>query len=181
MSFSLKKGIVLGGCALMCAAALAQSAPEAAASAPGQVAAPPVVEDVTPELTHVTSADGRSGTFKSVQGEVTVVKGEEKRAATVGAGLHETERVLTGADGMTSLVLKDGTVLSIGNNSTFDLAQFKFDSTTHEGNVLVSLLRGSMRMVTGLIAKLKPEDVKVVTPTTVIGVRGTDFIVEVKP
>lgn len=176
MSFSLKKGIVLGGCALMCAAALAQSAPEAAASAPGLVA-----EDVAPEVAHVTPSDGRSGAFKSVQGEVTVVKGEEKRAATVGAGLHESERVLTGADGVASLMLKDGTVLSIGNNSTFDLAKFQFDSTTNEGSVLVSLLRGSMRMVTGLIAKLKPEDVKVVTPTTVIGVRGTDFIVEVKP
>ena len=47
--------------------------------------------------------------------------------------------------------------------------------------MLVSLLRGSMRMATGLIAKLQPEQVKVTTPTTVIGVRGTDFIVEVKP
>ena len=178
MSFSLKKWIALSGCALVCTAALAQSAPEAAQAA----ASAPAQEEAAqePQVT-VTPSDGRSGTFKSVQGEVTVVKGEARRAAVVGAGLHESERVLTGADGMTSLVLKDGTVLSLGNNSTFDLSTFQFDSTTHEGNVLVSLLRGSMRMVTGLLAKFKPEDVKVVTPTTVIGVRGTDFIVEVKP
>ena len=43
------------------------------------------------------------------------------------------------------------------------------------------LLRGSLRMATGLIAKVKPEQVKVTTPTTVIGVRGTDFIVEENP
>jgi hypothetical protein len=47
--------------------------------------------------------------------------------------------------------------------------------------VLVSLLRGSLRMATGAIARLKPEQVKVTTPTTVIGVRGTDFIVEENP
>ena len=47
--------------------------------------------------------------------------------------------------------------------------------------MLVSLLRGSLRMATGLIAKVKPEQVKVTTPTTVIGVRGTDFIVEENP
>ena len=170
MSFSLKKWVALGGCALVCTAALAQAAPDAA---PAPVAAE--------QNTAVTPSDGRSGTFKSVQGEVTVVNGEARRAAIVGTGLHEHERVLTGADGMTSLVLKDGTVLSIGNNSTFDLSKFQFDSTTNEGNVFVSLLRGSMRMVTGLIAKLQPEQVKVQTPTTVIGVRGTDFIVEVKP
>ena len=158
MSFSLKKWFALGACALVCSAALAQSAPEAAqpaASAPEQLAAP-TAEEAAPQEPQVTVTpnDGRSGTFKSVQGEVTVVNGAARRAAIVGAGLHETERVLTGADGMTSLVLKDGTVLSIGNNSTFDLSKFQFDSTTHEGNVLVSLLRGSMRMVTGLIAKV---------------------------
>ena len=177
MQIPLKKYIAAGACALLCAAALAQDAPEAAPAAPAaeQPAAAAEQEPL------VTPSDGRSGTFKTVQGDVTVVNGEVRRAAVVGAGLHETERVLTGANGMTSLVLKDGTVLSLGNNSTFDLAQYQFDSTTHEGNVLVSLLSGSMRMVTGLIAKLKPEQVKVQTPTTVIGVRGTDFIVEVKP
>lgn len=186
MSSLQKKWFALGVCALACTAALAQPAPEAgqlAASAPELLATPPAedaAQQAPQESLTVTPSDGRSGTFKSVQGEVTVVNGEARRAAVVGAGLHETERVLTGADGMTSLVLKDGTVLSIGNNSTLDLSRFKFDFTTHEGNVLVSLLRGSMRMVTGLIAKFKPEDVKVITPTTVIGVRGTDFIVEVK-
>ena len=178
MSFSLKKWIALSGGALVCTAALAQDAPNVALAPDAQVAAP-AAADV--QNMAVTPSDGRSGTFKSVQGDVTVVSGEVRRAAVVGAGLHETERVLTGADGMASLVLKDGTVLSIGSNSTLDLSTFQFDSTTHEGNVLVSLLRGSMRMVTGLIAKFKPEQVKVVTPTTVIGVRGTDFIVEVKP
>jgi hypothetical protein len=32
-----------------------------------------------------------------------------------------------------------------------------------------------------LIAKVKPQNVKVTTPTTVVGVRGTDFIVEANP
>ncbi|MBK8667754.1 MAG: FecR domain-containing protein [Burkholderiales bacterium] len=69
-------------------------------------------------------------------------------------------------------------MLSIGAGSSVDLAEFQFNPTTHDGHVLISLLRGSLRLVTGLIAKLKPEQVKVTTPTTVIGVRGTDFIVE---
>ena len=42
-------------------------------------------------------------------------------------------------------------------------------------------LDGSLRMATGLSAKVTPEQVKVTTPTTVIGVRGTDFIVEENP
>ena len=80
-----------------------------------------------------------------------------------------------------AVTLLDGTVLTIGPDSALDLSQYQFNPTTQEGSVLVNLMRGSLRMVTGLIAKLKPEQVKVTTPTSVIGVRGTDFIVEENP
>ena len=125
-----------------------------------------------------TVADAREGTFKTVQGDVTVVRGHVRSAAVVGDGLRIADRVLTGDASAAAITLKDGTVLSIGAGSSVDLAEFQFNPTTHDGHVLISLLRGSLRVVTGLIAKLKPEQVKVTTPTTVIGVRGTDFIVE---
>lgn len=125
-----------------------------------------------------TVADAREGTFKTVQGDVTVVRGNVRSAAVVGDGLRIADRVLTGDASAAAITLRDGTVLSIGADSSVDLAEFQFNPTTHDGHVLISLLRGSLRVVTGLIAKLKPEQVKVKTPTTVIGVRGTDFIVE---
>ncbi|MDO5623407.1 MAG: FecR family protein [Pseudomonadota bacterium] len=128
-----------------------------------------------------TPGDGREGTFKTVQGDVTLVRGNTRNAAVVGAGLQLADRVLTGPASATAVVLKDGTTLSIGPDSALDLSEFSFDPTTQEGSLLVALARGSLRMVTGLIAKLRPEQVKVTTPTTVIGVRGTDFIVEQRP
>ena len=39
-------------------------------------------------------------------------------------------------------------------------------------------MRGSLHVVTGIIAKLKPEAVSVKTPTGLIGVRGTRFVVQ---
>jgi len=134
------------------------------------------------EQTPVSSeGDARDGTFKTVQGDVTVVRENTRVAAIIGGPLHSTDRIQTGPASATAVTLKDGTVLSVGPNTVVDLSAFQFDSTTHEGNVLVNLMRGTMRMTTGLIAKIKPEQVKVVTPTTVIGVRGTDFIVEATP
>jgi len=67
----------------------------------------------------------------------------------------------------------------VGPNSTLELAKLQFDTTTQEGNLMLNLLQGSIRVVTGWLGKLHPDQVKVVTPTTVVGVRGTDFIVEV--
>ena len=142
-----------------------------AALAPAQQAGPAAA----------TPGDGRQGTFKAVQGEVTVVRANVRSAAVVGAAVLAADRIVTGPDSAAALSLKDGTVLSVGPQSVVDLSAFDYNATTQEGNLLVSLLRGSLRMVTGLIAKLKPEQVQVTTPTTVIGVRGTDFIVEENP
>lgn len=148
---------------------------------PAAPAAPVAATSAAPAAVPQPTGDAREGTFKAVQGEVTVVRGNARSAAVVGAGVQTTDRIVTGPKSAASLTLKDGTVLAVGPDSVMDLSEFAFNSTTQEGNVLVNLVRGSLRMATGLIAKLKPEQVKVTTPTTVIGVRGTDFIVEENP
>lgn len=150
--------IAAGACLLFAAAAFAQ----------GQTPATAATEQ-------------RDGTFKTVQGDVTVVRGNVRSAAVVGGPLRISDRVLTGSASTAAIMLRDDTVLTIGPDSSVDLAEFHFDTEAQDGNLLISLWRGSLRVVTGLIAKLRPEQVKITTPTTVIGVRGTDFIVEQRP
>ncbi|WP_157731041.1 FecR domain-containing protein [Variovorax sp. HW608] len=53
--------------------------------------------------------------------------------------------------------------------------------TTQDGGMLIALLQGSARMITGLIGKTHPDAVRVETPTAVISIRGTDFIVQADP
>ena len=67
----------------------------------------------------------------------------------------------------------------MGPSTTLELTKLQFDSTTQDGSLALNLLQGSIRVVTGWLGKLHPEQVKVITPTSVVGVRGTDFIVEV--
>jgi hypothetical protein len=129
----------------------------------------------------VADSDQRDGTFKTVQGEVTVVHRHARSAAIVGGPVWTTDRIQTGADSAAALTLRDGTVLSVGPNSVVDLSMFQFDATTNEGDQQIGVLRGTLRMITGLIGKTMPERVQVTTPTTIIGVRGTDFIVEATP
>ncbi|MFP8777444.1 FecR domain-containing protein [Hydrogenophaga sp. RWCD_12] len=124
---------------------------------------------------------GRAGTFKQVQGEVRLGKDGTRSAPQSGDAVRSGERIATGRDGAASVVLKDGTVLTLGPNTTADLSQFQYDATTQEGNFALDLLQGSLRVVTGLLAKINPDRFKVKTPTAVVGVRGTDFIVEAAP
>jgi len=122
---------------------------------------------------------GKAGTMKLVQGDVRVKDAQGERKLMPGDTLAPADQVMTGPDGAASMVLRDGTTMMVGPKSRIDLNTFAYNSTTQEGNLVVAVLRGSMRMITGLISKTNPNAVSVTTRTATIGVRGTDFIVEV--
>lgn len=69
-------------------------------------------------------------------------------------------------------------MLSVGPNSSLDLTHYVFDQTSQNGSLLLNLIQGTVRMVTGIMGKTNPDLIKLTTPTSVVGVRGTDFIVE---
>jgi hypothetical protein len=77
--------------------------------------------------------------------------------------------------------LRDGTRLSIGPSTRLELTQFLYEPKTGSGNLLLTLVRGTVRVVTGSIAKVHPDQFKLVTPTAVIASRNADFIVEQAP
>jgi len=123
----------------------------------------------------------RAGTAKLVKGQVSVTDGARERPLAAGDGLSARDTVVTGADSSASFVLRDGTVIVVGPASRMELREFAFDATTYQGNMVVGVLRGTMRMVSGLIRKNRPDAVSIETPTALIGIRGTDFIVDVDP
>ena len=127
-----------------------------------------------------SAATARAGTMKIVQGQASVTDAKGERTLKPGDTVTSADRISTGADSAASMVLRDGTTMVLGANSRIDLKNFAYDSTTQEGNVFVSVLRGSMRMLTGLIGKTRPESIQVTTPTSTIGILGTDFIVQVE-
>jgi hypothetical protein len=150
------------------------SATAGAQTAPAAATVPPAPTATTP----APAADAHAGFIKSVRGEVHVLSaGGDARLARPGDRVSPIDRISTGAASAASVVLRDGTALVLGPDSRLDLKQFHFDSTTQDGGLLVSLLRGSLRMVSGLIGKTNPDAVRVDTQTATIGIRGTDFIV----
>lgn len=157
-------------CLLGVSAAGAQSTATAEAPAAAAVVAP------SPAASAPDS--GRVGTFKQVEGDTWTGRGDARRAAAPGGAVAVAERLSTGKTGAATVILKDGTVLTMGPNTTMDLSRFQFDSTTQKGAFGLDLLQGTVRVVTGLLARINPDLFKVSTPTSVVGVRGTDFIVE---
>ncbi len=131
-----------------------------------------------PALAQTDVVTSRAGIVKVVTGDVRVRDAQGERALKSGDALLENTRLISGKDGAASMVLRDGTTMVLGNNSQFEVQKFTFDATTQNGNIFVNLLEGSMRMLTGLIAKVNPQAIQVKTKTLSVGIRGTDFIVE---
>ena len=120
-----------------------------------------------------------AGTIKVVKGSVSILRGEAVIEATPGAHVMAQDRLRTGADGSVGVTLKDDTLISSGPNSTVAIDKYAFNATTHVGEMLISVLKGTFSMVSGMMVKHSPEAATVKTPTATIGVRGTEFAIEV--
>jgi len=129
----------------------------------------------------VASAAGEepAGTIKTVTGNVTIERGGQKLAAAQGTQVFAADKVSTDSNGSVGITLRDNTLLSAGHNSFLSLDKFAFDPSTHAGTIDASLKRGTLSVVSGKIAKQSPDSVRFRTPTTTLGVRGTEFIIEV--
>ncbi len=131
-----------------------------------------------PVLSQADNSSSRAGIVKVVNGDVRIRDAQGERALKSGDAVLENTRLMSAKDSSASMILRDGTTLVLGNNSQFEVQKFAFDATTQKGDMFVNLLQGSMRMLTGLIAKANPEAIQVKTKTLSVGIRGTDFIVE---
>ena len=120
------------------------------------------------------------GYVKTVQGEASVVSGGSTVAARPGTPLALGDTLRTGSNGAIGVSLKDNTLLSFGPSTQFKIEEILFAPA--KGDLLLggSLTAGSLHYVSGAIAKLRPEAVKIRTPSGVIGVRGTRFVAVVK-
>ena len=121
------------------------------------------------------------GYVKTASGEAFVVHGTDRRAAEIGMPLQEGSHLKTGANGSIGVLLKDNTSLSIGPKSELALRDFLYQPSQDNLHLGLSVLQGTLYYISGVIAKLRPEAVNITTPSGIIGVRGTQFLVYVDP
>jgi len=120
-----------------------------------------------------------AGMVKTSKGEVAIERDGQKLLAVVGTPVLVADRIRTGSGGAVGVTLRDNTLLSAGPNSLIVIDKFAFDNKTQAGNMSVGIRKGTLSVATGKIAKRTPESVDFHTPTSVLGVRGTEFVIEV--
>jgi len=132
--------------------------------------------------TGVARAEGGeppAGMIKTAKGSAAIEREGKKNPAQPGAPVMASDRIVTGADGSVGITLRDETMLSVGPNSSVWLEKYAFDPTTHEGALDATVKRGTMAVISGKLSKQSPSAVQFRTPSSILGVRGTEFVIDV--
>ena len=125
------------------------------------------------------SAGADIGQIKNITGQVFLLRNNVQQRAKAGDLVEQADVLTTGPDGSVGITFIDNSRFSAGPNSRIELTQFRFDSTTQEGEFTTDVKRGTLAIVSGQMAKRSPDAMRVITPTTILGVRGTTFAVKV--
>lgn len=120
-----------------------------------------------------------AGQIKRMEGEVTIVRNQQKIAVRPGFEIEAKDRLVTGKNGSAGFTTTDNSLVSLGPNSQLVIEQYAFNQQSQDGNIAFRFLKGSFAVVSGLLAKLQPEKAKFSTPTATIGIRGTEFVVKI--
>lgn len=120
------------------------------------------------------------GSVKVAKGAVAVERDGKRQNVSVGMAIRPMDTIHTGADGAVGITFLDNSLLSAGPNSMLAIDRYQFDSTTHAGEFDASLKAGTLAVVSGKLVKQNPESMRVRTPAAIMGVRGTEFLVQVE-
>ncbi|MFN0163294.1 MAG: FecR domain-containing protein [Burkholderiales bacterium] len=100
--------------------------------------------------------------------------GEPARVMGSGSPVTQGEVLTTSSSGIAIVRLNDGTRMTLRPNTTMRIDEFVLDQPNRSDSMVMNLLRGGLRVVTGAITR-RPGAGRLQTPTATVGIRGTDF------
>jgi hypothetical protein len=137
-----------------------------------------VVASATPVMAQQSSPAGR---IKTVSGAAFILRDKIEIAAKPGQVVFEADSLRTGADGSIGVTLKDDTRLALGPASEIRLERFAYAPGSESLGMVLRFVRGVTAYVSGRLAKLAPDSIRLETPSAIVGVRGTTLAIRVQP
>jgi hypothetical protein len=121
-----------------------------------------------------------AGRIKVASGEVFIVRANTTIPAKAGQIVYEADALRTGANGRIGVTLRDDTRVSLGPSSEVRLNRFVYAPSDGRLGFAMRVVRGVAAYVSGQIAKLSPDAVRLETPAAIVGVRGTSLAIRVE-
>lgn len=120
-----------------------------------------------------------AGHVKTVSGTATIVREHGTTRAKPGDPIYATDTLRTGADGAVGVTLRDDTRVSLGPNSEVLVDRYVYSPGDGGLGMVLKFMHGVAVYVSGRMAKLAPDAVRLETPSAIVGVRGTTVAIRV--
>ena len=120
-------------------------------------------------------ASAASAVVTSLTGDVHVQEGSAApRILRLGDQVVQGQTIVTGASSSVVLRFDDGQIAALSASSRMEVNAYTYDAPRQRGNILLSLFRGGMHVLTGLIGHNQSDNVKFRAATATIGIRGSE-------
>lgn len=121
-----------------------------------------------------------AGKVKVATGSAFIVRGSETLPARPGDVILVSDALQTGVDGALGVTLQDDTRLSLGPSSEVLVERYVFAPDDSALGMVLKFVRGVATYVSGRMAKLAPDAIRLETPAAIVGVRGTSLAIRVE-
>lgn len=102
----------------------------------------------------------------------------EKRKLKRRSEIFNVDTITTGNKSKAQFSMSDGGLITLKENTEILISNYKFNPEAGEASATLEVVNGGLRSISGLIKK-SGGDYQVKTPVGSIGIRGTNFAVEV--
>lgn len=121
-----------------------------------------------------------AGNVDSLKGTAWAQTGDEPaRKLSKGDPVYVNDQVRTEKRSSLNILFKDKTKFELGPVSRIQISDFLYEHPDKADNITMKVFKGTFRFFSGLIARKKPEAMRVNTTVATIGIRGTHVIGEV--
>jgi hypothetical protein len=118
-----------------------------------------------------------AGIVMFLQGKVFVTtSNDETQVLFKLAEILDGDTIRTGPDAIVQLRMTDGSNIALQPNTIFKIDKYQYDNKDDGSErAFYSLLKGTLRTVTGAIGRINKKNYQTSTPTSTIGIRGTEY------
>lgn len=118
-----------------------------------------------------------AGTVQFAAGDVQLRRAAGALPAVKGSEVESGDIVVTGANGRAQIRFSDGGLVALYPDSHFMVTRYADTGNAAQDQFAVNLVRGGLRAITGWIGKRDARNYKVTTPTALVGIRGSAFLI----
>ncbi len=144
---------------------------------PAEVPLPAQPAAVQPKVPPASKSDNPVGSVATLQGGASVTRSSATNALKVKDAIFNGDVLQTAVNGTLGITFEDATTFSLRPNSRIAVDEFVYRERGANNIAAFDVVRGTIAFVASAVAKTG--DMKIVTPTATIGIRGTTGVIEV--